>query len=301
MANIEGEYYEYAFDSSDAQASNAANTSSKDWPLFTFSQPIIGLVGFKVMELQVPFSYYIINTTNNTFTFTESAGGTTTITVPVGNYSALSISTTLTSLLTAASVTNGNSFVYTTSYDSSAAKLLITRTAGSGTFTLTFGATDDLGITNPRLWLGFNAGANTSTLGNLQAPNTIDITGPIFLYLNSSVFGRLVDFTLPIGVSKLGNGSVGPQIAKIPVNTNPNGLISWADQSVVRYFESINQNVNTNITQADFYLTLGSSTVKPLALNGQSFSFRLALVVNEIGAANIINRQVGQTNKRIRV
>ena len=84
---------------------------------------------------------------------------------------------------------------------------------------LTFGlATDIVGNTNPALLLGYYAGVNSSNgyLASgtnfgvfLTAPNAMSVTGPNYLYINSTKVGNLVDMYLPRGAANLGGGNAG--------------------------------------------------------------------------------------------
>lgn len=65
-----------------------------------------------VLSAVIPKSYYLIQAGYNTFTLTESKINST-ITIPVGNYSATVFASVVAALLTAQSVTNGNNYTYT--------------------------------------------------------------------------------------------------------------------------------------------------------------------------------------------
>ena len=241
-------YIELELDSLDALASPfsipSPNTVSitltevvrtSDWPQFNLGRPLPNVAAIKVLEVQIPFSYYVISQENSTFTLIESGLGVTytsaTITLPSGNYTATSICTTLSTLLTAAS---GNAYTYTATYSTINQRITIVTTAVSTmSFTLTFGLSGDSGNTNPRLWLGFNQTqsclSGITTTKTLVAPNCLQITGPNYLYINSTTLGSLATIYLPSGATNLGGGSIGPQLAKIPVNCQPGGVINWQD------------------------------------------------------------------------
>ena len=150
---------------------------------------------------------------------TESdGGGAVTVTIPPGNYT----TTQIVSLFSGASTppyvgilsaASANSHVYTTTYDSIANKFTITSNAGTTkTFTLTFGAASLKGVTDASDWLGFNYGANVSTTSQvLVAPYTQSVTGPNYLFLNSTMLGSQIALFLPIG-SPTANGGIGPQV-----------------------------------------------------------------------------------------
>ena len=121
------------------------------------------------------------------------------------------------------------------------------------------------------------SGPNTGNL--LIAPNAALVTGPNYLYVNSSKLGQLCNLYLPKGAFNLGGGNTGPQMAKIPVNVLPGGVIYWQDPDPQKWFDVENLQ---QLDQIDFYLTLGNTTTQiPLQLNGLSFSLKLGVLLNK--------------------
>jgi len=53
------EYYEYEFDSSDTTNTMDSNYSTLDWPLFTAGRPLNRIAAIKILEVQIPFSWYL--------------------------------------------------------------------------------------------------------------------------------------------------------------------------------------------------------------------------------------------------
>ena len=217
---------------------------------------------------------------------TESDGGTAqTVTIPVGNYNAASLASILATALGSASA---NSHTYTVTFAGSSSTepntgvFTISSNAGStNTFTLTFGSVNSPGNTNPRLWLGFNAGPNTSNASQvLVAPNVAQVTGPNYLYLNSQAIGGQVNMYLPKGAFNLGKGNTGPQVAKIPVNVQPGGVIYWQDPDPQKWFDF---ETVQNLPPLDFYFTMGNTSAQtPLQLNGVSFSIKVGILKNRL-------------------
>lgn len=93
--------------------------------------------------------------------------------------------------------------------------------------------------------MGFNPAANVSQTfsavavpnsGNsIVSPNIINMTGPNYLYINSTRIGGQVDLYLPLGAAA-SDGSAGPQMAKVPVTCEPGGTIYWSDPDVNKWF-----------------------------------------------------------------
>lgn len=281
------DYYEIYLDSYDANSTNDASYYYADWPLFQLVTPIPNLAAIKVLEVQIPFSWYVFHSKNNTFLLTEG-GSTSTVTIPVGNYNSTTMSTALGVALTSASP---NAYTYNVTFSGqnstpSTSKFTITSSAGSA-FTLTFGVDgDDLGNTNPRLWLGFTEYQNISSgSGVLVAPNAANIAGPNYLYINSRALGTLLKSVLPKGAEALGAGSIGPQIAKIPISVQPGGVIYWSDPDPEKWFSLENLAL---ITQFDLYLTVGNNDNPTVtSLNGLNFSIKLGILQNRTIFGNV--------------
>ena len=291
------EYFEFALDSADTENSGNGVSLNTDWPVFWLGRPLDNVAAIKILEVQIPFSYYVYNSTNNILYLSESNGaqGPFTITIPVGNYDKNTMSSELSSLLTAASATGTNTYTYTVTYISATQQFQIVN--GGGTqFTITIGTAGDSANTNVRGELGLYGGDNVSSSGGtLIAPYAAMITGPNYIYVNSTLLGSNVQMYLPSGAVNLGNGTLGPQIAKVPVNVQPGGIIYWSDPDPQKWFDCENLN---NIPRLDFYLSLGNTSSQlPLQLNGQSFSIKLGLLVNKMVHNDVLGG--GSHNDRV--
>lgn len=281
-------YYEFQLDSFDF--SQAANNSvaPTDWPLFKIGgkNPLENIAAIKILEVQIPFSWYVFNTSNNTFLLTETGQSPVVVTLPVGNYNATQMTVNLQMALTAASL---STLTYTVTYDSTLQKFsFYNNSVSTLPFSLTFGDSNDSGNTNPRNLIGFPAGETVSSgflvsgtpRGNfIVAPNAMSVTGANYIYLNSLKIGNLTDMYLPRGAVNLGGGNAGPQMAKIPVNVQPGGVIFWNDPCPEHWFSL--QNL-TSLTEIDFFISLGNTSGQfPLKLNGQSFSLKLGMMLTD--------------------
>lgn len=265
------------------------------------------VAAIKVLEAQIPFTFYVFNSKNNTFLLTESyGGGARTVTIPPGNYTQFTLPSVLQTALQTASA---NGWGYSVTYSQATNKLTITGPlAGSFPplyFTLTFGTNIyDNGRTNPRLALGFSGGPNVSGIGAtsssipaiLVAPSVLQLSGPNYVYLNSTTLGGNVHLFLPGNgiVNPSGAGADGPQIAKIPMCVNPGEIFNWNDPNPLMWFDVGNTNFNGNI---DFYLTLGTESMEePLELNGAAFSIKLGILSNQESHNNWLGG--GRQNER---
>ncbi len=295
------EYFEMLFDSLDTALTPVSGMRTTDWPLFYLPRPLTGVAGMKILEVQIPFSWYVINSSNNMFLFNvPSFASNVTVTIPVGNYTTTTFAAMFGPLLTAAA---GGAVTFTCTFSGpsngpNTGAFTITSNAPTP-FSMTFGSAGDPGNTNPRLYLGFPAGTSTATIVSstavLVAPFANLISGPNYLYINSRKIGQLFNSYLPLGAANLGNGTSGPQITKIPVNVTPGGIIYWNDPDPNNYFDLENL---ANLADIDFYLTIGNTSNQvPLQLNGLSFSLKVGILV----AKAVKNDLMGQTAAANRV
>lgn len=280
-------YFEFELDSLDNSGAGNGGVSALDWPRFLIGgkTPLENIAAIKIVEVQIPFTWYVINTTNNRFFFNDSLQSGATLTIPVGNYTGPSLATAVAALLTASSNGAGTTFTYTGTYDATTGKITFTdgTTSTTNSWNMTFGVPGNSGQDNPRLVLGFNPSVISSTVSGtgpntIVAPNVALITGPNYVYINSSKIGQLCNLYLPRGAVNLGNGNAGPQMAKVPVNCQPGGVIFWQDPDNTKYFDLENL---PSLTELDFYLTLGNTGTTPLPLNGGNFSMKVAILTND--------------------
>lgn len=259
-----------------------------DWPLYKLAYPLQQVKQLKVLEVVIPATYYSIQGWNNTFTATVAAVNYT-VTLAPGNYSSTTITGALQAALTAA-VANG----WIVTYSPVTNKL---RVQGTAPFTLTFGTGGDLGQGNPRNMLGFQAGPNVSTgiPGILDAPNVINLSGPNWIYIFSRKLGTFVSTYTAQG--PFFDGNQNPIVAKIPVNVNTDGMITWQDPAPDHWFMVENLY---NLGELDFYLM--SPELQLLQLNGMPWSIKVG-VIYQSGSVSKDRESQYQNNrvvKRIR-
>ncbi len=293
------DYYEYVFDSSDTFNPAYQSHSVTDWPLFVFGRVAVDIAAIKVLEVQIPFSWYVFNEEISNFILTENGGAPITITIPPGNYNIQSLLATLKSVLDAASA-----FDYTLTYSGTSSTA-----AQTGKITITnndLGVTANFSITFTNLdlpyYLGFTVDNNTTTNTftssqganpTLVSPGQANVTGPNYVYLNSNTFGNLVNLYLPVGPTT--SGILGPEIAKIPVNVQPGGVIFWQDPDPQKWYDV--GGLDT-LDQIDLYLGLGKSIAEdPLKLNGQPFSVKMGVLVQKRTSNTLVG--AGAQNSRV--
>ena len=265
--NDQYRYLEFQLDSWDNSAGASSTYSPTDWPIFYMGgTPPANVVALKVIEVQIPYSWYSINSTNNTFGLTVTGHSLVTVTLTPGNYTSTTLATELKTKMDAVAP-GGHSFTVT--YSSSTQKFTIT-ISGGGTFTLTFGSY----VNSPAMFLGFAPSETYPSVAanSVVSPNAALVSGPNYLYVNSRRYGQVSNLYLPQGA--IGGGVEGPQMAKIPINVGSGGVIYWQDPDPQKWFDI---GTVVNLERIDFYLTLGN-TDSIIQLNGLSFSLKLGLL-----------------------
>ncbi len=279
------EYGEWIADSSQS------NNTNLDNPVFYLNSPFPKTIAFKVLQASIPFSYYTINAANNTFTLKIGASSAI-VTLTPGNYNIVNFIPMLQAALNAASASL-DSAAYTVTFDTTTSKLTFTSSISNNfSFIFDLPGTDPFGLRNPRTVLGFPTGTSTATGTTLVAPYVINLTGPNYLYLCSSYLGGYNGDSLTIG----NEGSSGSVIAKIEVNTNPGGTITYQDSDTLHYFSL---NAAVTIERIDLFLAIGAanSVLLPIALNGRPFDVKLGFVTESNSSQQGIP---GSTNRTLR-
>ena len=278
------EYAELCLDSWDSSTSGGtgfegsaspSNQIQFSWPQFYFNSRKLVVAAMKVISAEIPFVFDTVTTRNNTFVFTVG-GVQTTITIPQGTYTGPTLATQLQTLLQVVSP----GFLVTWSPTT----LRFTFTFSGGA--LTWGFIFPVGRLSSYSLMGFLPNTTTTLFnnGSIISPTVASATGPYYLYLNSRAFGSLVNFNLPDGAAT----GAGPELCRIPINTNYGGVILYTDPDPEKYFDFF---VGNQITTFDFYLTAGSDQFqKPLDMKGVPWSLKLGLLCYRDANSNLGKR-----------
>lgn len=297
------QYLEIELDSTAAIVSNsgltyvqplATTNAIYDNPLFQLAgkTPLKNVAALKILEVQIPYSWYVFPTSGvNEFILRDTSGPTdATIVIPPGNYTGSQLASTLTSLCTSAAT--GLSFSVAFQYNPVTMKLEDERTT-SGVHTY------NIVMTQPYIAsiLGYMMGAQVAIRTGqnvwITAPFVAQLSGPNYLYVNSTTLGPACNLYLPRTDYA---SNAGPEMAKIPVNVSPGGIIFWQDPDPQKYFAMDNL---ASLQKIDFYLSLGTNT-DILPLNGQGFSLKIGILLwtdenNDYQSGNVVS-----SAKRIR-
>ena len=296
-------YLEIELDSTAAVVSNSgitfvqplANTNAiYDNPLFQLAgkTPLKNVAALKILEVQIPYSWYVFPITGvNEFVLRYMTGPTdVTIVIPPGNYTASQLAATLTSLCTAAAT--GLPFSVSFQYNPITMKIEDQRpTAGVFSYNLV--------MTQPYIAsiLGYIMGPQVALRISqnflVSAPFVAQLSGPNYLYVNSTTLGPTCNLYLPRTDFA---SNAGPEMARIPVNVSPGGVIFWQDPDPQKYFSMENL---ASLQKIDFYLSLGTNQ-DILALNGQGFALKIGLLIWTDEENSYVGGSAVSSTKRIR-
>ena len=299
------DYIEIEIDSSYTLISDSALTP-KDNPVVNIGRTLTNIVGAKILEVNIPFSYYAITDnvitvtgqTQNSFyvIFSGAAISYFYVVIPPGNYTATALATEIQTQFVAASV----NFPFT----GGAPTCTYSATTGKFTFTMiqttpgfvTFGQMvfselydgnpvdlfqfgDTIPLQPLAILLGFTSNVPVAvvtggvTIFTWAAPSVANVTGPNHLYVNSKILGNICKAYIP--ESSLVTGETNPQMAMLPVNVNPGGIIWWQDPAPHEVFDTKNL---FSLQKLDLYITSGTNPT-PLKFNGLGFQVKLLLYV----------------------
>lgn len=143
---------------------------------YSINKNIPGVTALVLKYIQIPFTFYTINSVNNRLTFN---GGAVTATIPVGNYTAQ----TITSALTTAINTAFGDTATTVLYNDLSFKLTITR----GT-PFIVDSVRDRPLSTAASSLGFYVSSVNSVTAT--GDSAINISGPNYININSNFLMR---------------------------------------------------------------------------------------------------------------
>ena len=238
-----------------ATSYNDNNLSDCKFSLPTIEIPSQHSIMLSVQHAVIPYSFYNINSKNNTVTVQEIVDATTTITntlyISVGNYNAYQLAAYLGNLLP------NNRF--TVSYDSIKNKFTFTNSTYNFKFLTAYSTSQEL------LGLSTNDLYNTSALLSLTCKNLINLSPTRCICLATNLQTGCINNNLQNGQNLL---------CSIPVNTQPYSVIEF--KNVHNFKVNLHNNVFNAIS-----IRLVDDTGKAVDLNNQYFSLTLQLdIVN---------------------
>ncbi len=261
------------------------NTGTRDQPLFDIVPSIPNVEAMSVISANIPFTYLVIDATNNTLKFTtpDTLGTTYTIYLAPGTYTATNFVTMFNNIVQiqydTSSPQNGgvsasggsgtwedvyNAYRLTAFiYESSSTLTLYTDTtgtAGTKDFQIDFsdstsafqsmGFDQQAGYDATLATIFIDATTNTTkTVYYVEAPYTVNMSGPGFIYLISDLAQQIKDGAVR---TERNTDSI---LQIVPVNNNFKGTISFTNPKPEKIWFS-----KTQINRIQCSLILGHRT-----------------------------------------
>jgi hypothetical protein len=211
------------------------NTDTGSNFTYSFNKDIIRIIELRIDFIQIQYTFYSINPLNNVLSFN---GGAITATIPPGNYSVVSLATTLQTVINTAF---GDTSTLVTFSNST---FLLTITRGTN-FNVDSFKDQSISTAAPILGYGISTTSGLTATGNYA----LNISGPNYLILNSIYLSNLINNKMIAF-----DGNYNNAIAAIAVNTTPGNIILVKAQDYVPIIYSIKHNIYANDV-IDFTLT----------------------------------------------
>ena len=315
------DYIELDLDSTVATQSAFKDNSSLDTPVFELGRDLQNVVGFKIIETNIPSSYYLVNNEfNSEYNYTRNRIYLTIVSTvypatlyvyyieitPNRAYTAAELASEITTKFNAALTPNAYGVLTANvTYDSGSGKFKIIFTNS-----LLLGVNHDVTITmdptiavllgllpvNTTVTDKFQQSLVSKQVWNFSPQNVALATGPNYLQINSLKLCNIVKNYVPEG--PLGTvGQTNTAICQVPITTNFGGVNYWQNTQQDS-FDTQNLFV---LDRFDLFLTLGTSKV-PLKLNGLSWQCKIRLFIDRNYTANSLQGNIEQNRiiKRIR-
>lgn len=228
----------------DSSTRDLTSNSNEDLTV-TLDEKLSRVKKVVVQSIEIPYSYYVVNTNNNTLQFNDNAVTTQTVTIPIGNYTGTQFASELQTQM------DTKYAGFTVTYSLTTYKLTFSH---AGNFELLFASTiSEL--------IGLQADSGVTT--NFTCPGISDLSGPNYLLIRSDTLTR------PMRRKPLENKAASNVFAKVPVISGPGSVINVRTIVPVSYDFAVRQTLST----IDFKLVDPSGNV--VDLNGLRWSISL--------------------------
>jgi len=243
--------------SSAARLSPNSSTSSN----FTFNlnRSVSRITDIIVRSIQLPFTFYTVNSTNNVLTFNNNS---LSITITPGNYTTATIAIELKSKMDSVfgdSSTN-------VSFLNSSFKLTITRSTP-----FSIDAAASVPASTFAILIGFKTSSVTDTTATSDV--VINLSGPNYIVIESKFLTKAIQNKVTYV-----NNSYSDALVVVPVSVAPGDIISLIDDP----FIPIKLNYQFSIKPTDIIdIKIKDDVGNILDLNGADFSMQLILINNK--------------------
>lgn len=300
MVDAAIDYSEIYVDTSDT----IINSGTLNHGLFTISNTTNDVIGLNILECEIPYSWYVTNSSSNTLIITEAGGRVLTGVVTPGNYTANYLASVLSAIFNAATqsstgvhtgipvflsgvqvgtyTTNASAATASTNYvfgfSVPSQNMYVYQNGAANNFTVnnstsTLNVSLGWGVVDSGSITGFTGGSTpTASAQVFIGGGVVNLGGPNYLYLRSNLGASLYNSIKGTLGNAPGGGNTNV-IAKIPVTVDSGSVLFYVNPNTTYYF-SLN---GVTINQLEFYLTLGTNSAE-LNFNGQSFALKLGLL-----------------------
>ncbi len=221
---------------------------------FSFNENLTRISEIQIERVEIPYSFYAINTTNNVLTFNSGANS---ITITPGNYTASTLITELTNKITASI---GGSPIVT--FSSSTYKLTITR--GSA---FRVDSYIDIPASTASYNLGFRVSSASSS--SVTADSAMNISGPNYILISSNYLTNGIQHKTMYSDSSYQN-----VFWAVPVNCSPGDTIIEETTIPIRLNSKISIS-SSDIIDIKLYDDRGAL----LNLNGLDWSIQFVFFI----------------------
>lgn len=279
--------------------SGRANNSNKNEPLIELATSIDDVVGVCLVSANIPFTYFVFDSTNNTFVLTV-ASTPYTITIPAQTVNTAELPLVFANAFSAAGFTSSTTptlaswqfFVDNTTsqlviYNTSATAFSVSFTGSTAAYDfLGFSATTYNSATVTSLG-GINDNSGVALTGSYTAivsPYAINMSGEPQMFLHDRYIGPALNGAIT------NDTNASDIIGEFRVNTNYQGYITYENPSPIMYQTQI-----ASVKKLNLYLTLGSRTT-PLDLQGAKFQVKLRFFCRKKQVDSFGPDQFGNSN-----
>lgn len=232
-------------DSSNRSSGTASNFT------VTLSTPITRVKNFYIRSVEIPFSYYVVNSVNNTLTINDTGLVNRSVTITAGNYTSTTLITeVLARLGTIGSMSNW------------------TMTFNTQTYKYTLGASTDFIVLASSTFapiIGFLT--NSARATSATSDSAINLSGPNYLYVNSTNLSKMRANNTYVATS------TSTCIHRVVVDVGPSDII--IDRPAAK--NRISLNSKDTIDTID--LQLNDPQNNAVNLNGLNWSIEILLEI----------------------
>jgi hypothetical protein len=230
------------------------NTETSHNFTFSFNSAASRITEIMIERVEIPFSFYIINSSNNVLTFNN---GVNSITLTPGNYTGTTILTEMIYQLNIAFAGQSP----TVTFSSSTYKLTISKSTA-----FIVDSSNDVPASTASYVLGFHETSSSST--SVIADSALNISGPNYILITSWYFTKPIQHKMLYSDSTYNSG-----FWAVPVSASPGDTIIETPAMTIR-FNSKSVIKTTDIIDIQLFDDSGN----PLDLNGLDWSMQLILI-----------------------